>query len=913
MLVDRFTERSVLDSLLDSARGGLGSTLMLRGEPGVGKTALLEYAVESASGFRIARASGVESEIELAYAALHQLCAPMLDLLERLPGPQCDALGVAFGLRAGEAPDRFVVGLAVLSLLSEVAEERPLLCVVDDAQWLDRASAQALAFAARRLLAESVVLIFAAREPGGEFAGLPEQLVQGLGDTDARALLASSLRLPLDERVCDRLIAETRGNPLALLELPRGLLKPGELAGGFGVMSAPGLLGRIEESFLRRYEALPPAARHLLLVAAAEPVGDPVLLWRAGRRLGIGPGAAAAAEADGLLVIDAQVRFRHPLVRSAVYRAASPEERRAVHWALAEATDPDADPDRHAWHRAQAAPGPDEEVADELEWSAGRAQARGGVAAAAAFLERAVALTLDPARRADRALAAAGAKLQVAEFDAALGLLVTAEAGLLDERQRACADLLRGQIAFVSRRGMDAPPLLLKAARQFEPFDVGMARATYLEALGAALFAGRLAIGGGAREVAEAARWAPDAPRPEWGPDLLLDGLALLITEGYAAGTPVLNRALQAFCSEHISDVAGMRWTWLACYAAVILWDCESWRLLSARYVGFARDAGALVVLSGALNALSVVLAWRGDFAAAAALIEEREDIVEAAGTSFHFHPFGALQLAAWQGDEAAVTALIEGTLTIAARRGAGVAVASIQSATAVLYNGLGRYEEALAAAEQASEHPQELWSTLVLPELIEAAVRSGQAARAAAALDVLSETTQASGSDWALATEARSRALLSSNEAAEDLYHEAIDRLERTGLRIELARAHLLYGEWLRRERRRRDARDQLRAAYEIFVSAGARAFAERARMELRATGERAPKRTAETRDALTAREAHVARLAGRGASNAEIAAQLFISPATVAYHLRKVFAKLGINSRNQLTGALPAQPGSA
>jgi DNA-binding CsgD family transcriptional regulator len=910
MLVDRRTERSAVDSLIASARGGMGRALVLRGEPGIGKTALLEYAIESASGFRIARAVGVESEMELAFAALHQLCAPALDRLERLPGPQRDALGVAFGLRAGGAPDRFLVGLAVLSLLSEVAGERPLLCAVDDAQWLDRASAQALAFAARRLLAEPVALIFAAREAGEDFAGLPEQHVQGLEDTDARALLGSFLHVPLDEQVRERILTEMRGNPLALVELPRGLT-PEELAGGFGVLSAPGLPDRIEQTFLRRYEALPPAARQLLLVAAAETVGDPVLVWRAAERLGIRQGAATAAEADGLLVIGARVTFRHPLVRSAVYRAASPPERRAVHEALAEATDPEADPDRWAWHLAQAAPGPDEEVAAELERSAGRARARGGVAAAAAFLERAVALTLDPARRADRALATAEAKLQVGALDAALGLLATAEAGPLNERQRARADLFHGQIAFVFGRGMDAPLLMLKAARQFEPLDVGMARATYLEALSTAVFAGRLAIGGGAQEVAEAARWAPVSPQPASGPDLLLDGLALLITEGYAAGTPVLKRALQAFRSEHISNVEAMPWAWLTYHAALILWDCESWRLLAARQVSLARDAGALVVLSHALDAFSFALSWTGDFAAAAAPIAEREEIVEAAAASqFRFHPFGALQLAAWQGDEAKTTVLIEGSRPTAVSRGAGLALAFIDYATAVLYNGLGRYEEALAAAQQASEHPQELLSTLILPELIEAAVRSGHADRAADALALLAETTHAAGTDWALGTEARSRALLATNQVAEDLYREAIDHLGRAGLRTELARAHLLYGEWLRRQRRRGDARDQLRAAYEIFVSAGAGAFAERAQIELRATGERAPKRTAQTRDALTAREAHIARLAGQGASNAEIAAQLFISPATVAYHLRKVFAALGISSRSQLASALPAQP---
>jgi DNA-binding CsgD family transcriptional regulator len=833
----------------------------------------------------------------------------MLGWLERLPGPQRDALGVAFGLRAGQAPDRFLVGLAVLNLLSEVAGEQPLLCVVDDAQWLDRASAQALAFAARRLLAEPVALIFAAREPTEEFTGLPELLVRGLEDADARALLGEFLRVPLDGRVSDRIVAETWGNPLALLELPRGLT-PEELAGGFGVLSAPGLQSRIEESFLRRYEALPPTARQLLLVAAAEPVGDPLLVWRAAGRLGIPPDAAASAEADGLLVIGARVMFRHPLVRSAVYRAASPPERRAVHQALAEATDPQTDPDRRAWHLAQAAPGPDEEVAGELERSAGRAQARGGVAAAAAFLERAVALTLDPAQRADRALAAADAKYQAGAFDAALGLLATAEAGPLDKRQRAQADLLRGRFAFLSGRILDAPLLLLKAARQFESLDLGMARETYLDALGAALYMGRLASTGAVREVAEAARWAPASPQPARGPDLLLDGLALLITDGYAAGMPVLNRALHAFRSEHISNAEGMRWLWLVCHVAIIAWDWDTWRLLSARQVSLARDAGALVALPIALITLSTLVAWTGDPAAAAAMIEEAEEINDVTRSQLHFQPYAALQIAAWQGDEATARALIEGSLPKARRRGEGLALACIDWASAVLYNGLGRYEKALAAAQQASEHPQELWSTFILPELIEAAARTGQADRAAEALGQLTETTRAAGTDWALGTEARSRALLASGQAAEDLYREAIGRLGRTGLRIEQARAHLLYGEWLRRQRRRGDARDQLRAAYEIFVSAGARAFAERARTELRATGEHAPKRNAETRDALTAREAHIARMAGQGASNPEIAAQLFISPATVAYHLRKVFAKLDISSRSQLATALPAPP---
>src|SRR5215472_12698849 len=567
-MLDRLAERAALAQLLEGVRAGQSGVLVVRGESGVGKTALLDYAIESAANLRIAPVAGVESEMELAYAGLHQLCAPMLDRLERLPGPQRDALGVAFGLRAGEAPDRFLVGLAALSLLSEVAEKQPLLCVVDDAQWLDRASAQTIGFVARRLLAEPVALVIAAREPGEHFRDLPELLVQGLGHDDARELLGSVIMGPLDERVRERIVAETRGNPLALLELPRGLT-PAELAGGFGLPDAPGLSGKIEDSFRRRLEALPASAQRLLLVAATEPGGDPVLVWRAAGLLGIGAEVAAAVEASGLLTIGERVTFRHPLVRSAAYRAAAlPDDRRAVHQALAAATDPHADPERRAWHRAQAAGEPDEDVAGDLESSAGRAQARGGLAAAAAFLERSAVLTPDPARRAERALAAAQAKYRAGAFDAALGLLAAAEAGPPDEFRRARADLVRGQIAFASRRGSDAPPLLLKAARQLEPLDPHLARETYLEALAAALYAGRLALGAGTREVAEAANAAPRPPQPARPHDLLLDGLALLITGGYAAGTSLLKQAVTKFRSADVTREEGLRWMWLACHAA---------------------------------------------------------------------------------------------------------------------------------------------------------------------------------------------------------------------------------------------------------------------------------------------------------------------------------------------------------
>ena len=904
MLWGRGQQCSALDGLLADVRAGRSRVLVIRGEPGIGKTALLGYAAQTARDFQVARAEGVESEMELPFAALHQLCGRMLDRLDRLPGPQREALGVAFGLRSGGAPDRFLVGLAVLGLVSEVAADQPLLCLVDDAQWLDQASAQALAFVARRLDAETVALLVGTRDLAGEggLAGLPELVLRGLPDADARALLASVLPGRLDERVRDRIIAESGGNPLALLELPRGVTAA-ELAGGFGVPGAQPLSGRIEESFLRRIAPLPAKTRRLLLLAAAEPTGDPALLWRAAGRLGIGADAAAPAEADGLTV-GAQVSFRHPLVRSAVYQAATAADRRRAHRAIAEATDPGTDPDRRAWHRAQAAAGPDEDIASELERSAGRAQARGGLAAAAAFLERAVTLTLEPARRAERALAAAQAKYQAGAFDAALALLATAEAGPLDELQRARADLLRGQIAFASSRGSDAPPLLLKAARQFEPLDVRLARETYLEALSAALFAGRLALGGGVREVAAAARAAPPAPRPARAPDLLLDGLALVITEGYPAAVPMLRQAVSAFRSEDISMQEQVRWLWVACHAAIVVWDHETWHVLAARQVQLARDVGALAVLPMALTSLAAALLWPGDFAVAAALIAEAETLTEATGSQLP--PYSALALAAWQGREAEVRGLIEANVKGVVRRGEGMGLANMQWATAALYDGLGRYEVALAAAKQAAEHPQELWSTLVLPELIEAAARTGKTATAADALQRLSETTRASGTEWALGTEARSRALLTDGEAAESLYREAIGRLGHSRLRVALARALLLYGEWLRRQHRRLDAREQLRSAHELFTAFGMKAFADRAARELSATGERARKRTNETTAQLTARETQIGRLAGDGLSNPEIAAQLFMSPRTVEYHLHKIFTKLDISSRNQLHGVL-------
>jgi DNA-binding CsgD family transcriptional regulator len=710
----------------------------------------------------------------------------------------------------------------------------------------------------------------------------------------------------LDERVRERLVAETHGNPLALLELPRGLT-PAELAGGFGLLDAPGLSGRIQDSFRTRLEGLPVETQRLLLVAAADPVGDPVLVWRAAARLGIG--VRAASDTDGLLTIGGSVTFRHPLVRSSVYRAASAEQRQAVHGALADATDPEVDPDRRAWHRAQATAGLDEDVASELERSAGRAQARGGLAAAAAFLERAAVLTPDPSRRARRALAAAQAKHQAGAFDPALRLVAIAESGPLNELERAQVELLRGQIAFALNRGNDVPPLLLEAAKRLGPLDPRLARETYLEALTAVLFPAHLAPSGDVLKTARAARAAPPSSQPSRGSDQLLDGLALLITDGYAAGTPTLKMAIDAFRGEDMDRGEGRRWLWLASRVAAFLWDDEAWDAISARFVQLARDAGALTVLPLALTTRTGMHLFTGELATASSLVDELSAVNELTGSNLA--AYAALTVAAFQGRESEAAPLIEAATKEGVRRGEGQALTFIHWAAAVLHNGLGHYDEALAAAQRATEAPLEIrLATWGLVELIEAAVRSGKAELAVAALGRLSQTTAAGGTDWALGIEARSRALLSDNQAAERLYREAIERLERTRVRVELARAHLLYGEWLRRERRRLDAREHLRRAHELFTEFGMEAFAERARIELGATGEHARKRTVETRDELTPQEAQISRLAAEGATNQEIAAHLFISASTVDYHLRKAFRKLGVKSRHQLKQRL-LEPG--
>jgi DNA-binding CsgD family transcriptional regulator len=905
-LLGRQAEREALDQLLTDVLAGRSRVAVLRGEAGVGKSALLGYLSDRAEGFYVARATGIESEVELAYSGLHQLCAPLLDHLARLPSPQRNALATVFGLRDGPAPDRFLVGLAVLTLFAEVAEDQPLICIVDDAQWLDQASAEILGFVARRVLAERIAIVGAARTGIGDdvLAGVPELSIRGLADGDARRLLLENVHGPLDAAVCDQIVTESHGNPLALLELPR-TWNPADLAGGFGLPATAVVSGKIEESYARRLQRMTSETRLLVLTAAAEPLGDPLLLHRAAETLNLDMAAVDPAVDAGLVAVSGHVKFAHPLVRSATYHSAATDDRHRVHRALAEATNPETDPDRRAWHRSRATSGPDEEVAAELEQSAGRAEARGGIAAAAAFLQRSVALTVDPARRAARALMAAQTSVQAGAFDAARELLATAETGPLDNFQRARLDLVRAQLAFASNRGNEATPLLLAAARRLEPLDIGLARATYVDAFSSAMFGARLNERVGVREVADAARAALHAPDNEAAvADLLLNALVAL-ADDYDTAVAPCGDALRKLSGGEISAEERLRWLWQGCILALEMWDDDSAAVLSHHSVRIARETGNLSELALALSANTPVLVFCGDLSAAASGVAETLMVEQSTG--IRSAPYGALILAASRGHERKARELIDRTIHDARSRGEGIGLAVGEYARAVLCNGRGHYAEALDAASSASDHREVVVENWGLSELVEPAIRTGTIDRAREALDRLSAKASASGSAWALGVEARSRALLCQGDTAEGLFRESIAYLSKTRLRPELARAHLLYGEYLRRTNRRLDARGELRTAYDMFNAMGMEGFAERTRHELLATGEKVRKRRDETRNQLTPQEEQIARLARDSMSNPEIGAQLFISARTVEWHLHKVFAKLGISSRRQLRAALP------
>jgi DNA-binding CsgD family transcriptional regulator len=879
--------------------------LVVRGEAGVGKSALLDYVAARAQGCRLSRAAGVEYEAELPLAGLQQLLGgSVVEHSEHLPGPQRDALKVAFGLEQGPAPDRFLVALATLGVLCDMAEQGTLVCLIDDAQWLDRASIQVLAFIGRRLGAERFALLFAVREPSAvqELEGLPELPIEGLADHDARRLLAWAAPGQFDEQVRDRIVAETRGNPLALLELPRSLT-PAEMAGGFGLPDARTLSGRVQQSFLRRIESLPEQARELLFVAAAEPVGDVTLLLRALDILGIAADSIVPAENEGLIELGARVRFPHPFVRSAAYRAATPEVRRRGHAALAEATDPETDPDRRAWHRAHATPATNEAVAVELERCASRAQARAGAEAAAAFLERAVELTPTGEIRGQRAISAARAKMSAGALSGAEALLAIAALCPINELDCARAERLKAHIAFARTRGGDTPALLSAAAQRLERLDPESARETHLEALWAAVRSGRFARAQDVIDAAEAAI-APMRGCASRAVDLLLDGLTTRMGSGYTEALPLVARALEAFQQEGFRQ-ENMLWCWLACQLAMDLWNDEACENIATGLSVAARERGALNLLPFALNYSAAHQLFAGRFDVAEQLIDEADRITGATGNA-RIADFSIL-LAAWRGDRDTTYQLRAALIPDATARGEGFGVEAAEWAAATLHIGKGEYSDAVTAAQRAYDPDGLGFNVWVLPELIEAAARNGDVPIARAAFEQLAERSSVSDAAWARGIEARSRALLTDGQGAEVLYLEAIEQLGRSRVVVHHARAQLIYGEWLRRENRRVDARVQLRAAHEAFDVMGANAFAERAQRELLATGETVRKRNAEANDdALTPQEAQIARLAYDGLTNPQIGHQLFLSHRTVEWHLRKVFTKLGINSRRELAKAL-------
>ncbi len=910
VLVGRSVEREALGGLLARGADGFGGALVLRGGAGVGKTALLDETVAAAAagGMRAVRLTGVEAEAQLRYAGMHRFLLPFADQLERLPVPQRDALRSTFGLVAGPPANRFLVALGVLTLLEDVASQAPLVCVVDDVQWLDPESEVLLGFVARRLAAERVMLLFAVREAAGQapaLAGVPELAIGGLDDDAALDLLASLAPGWLSPAVGARIVAETGGNPLALVEVA-GELSPGQLAGSEVLPQPLPVASSLEEAFGRRVRQLPAEARLLLAVAAAEPTCSQALLWRAAAKLGIDPEAAGTADLSDLAEIAPQVVFRHPMVRSVAYYSTPPRQRRLIHQALAAAGDAGQQPDRVAWHLANAADQPDEAVAGQLEQAAERARDRGGYAAAVTFLSRAAELSVNQGLRAGRLLAAAEAALTAGQPGRAGALLEEATRPPGDPLARARATRLQGAIRFAAGQAGEASTLLLEAARAFEPIDARTAREVLLEAFEAALSVGWTLRQAALADVARTARAIPGPSDPgASATDLLLDGFAARVTTGYTAGVPLLRRAIAKLRAGELSAEEGMRRLRLGCLAAEELWDDQAQHALATRCVQLARDSGAPMILAVALSELSAVAeVSAGRLDAARACIAEGREIPAAtanpgmAGTASGAEMFEL----AWRGREQDARRLAAAAASQSARADRGSQDIFTQHGLAVLELGLGNYQAALRSALAVYEADAPPAGTRVLPDLVEAAARSGETELAHAAVARLADRALAAGTELALGLLARSRALLAGDGDAENLYQEAIGHLKQCTAAPQLARAHLVFGEWLRRQRRRRDAREQLRTAHDMLTSMGAEAFAERARVELLATGEHARQRTAGTQDELTAQEAQIARLVSQGESNRDIAAQLYISPATVDYHLRKVFRKVGVASRTQL-----------
>jgi DNA-binding CsgD family transcriptional regulator len=909
-LVGRAEETHALECVLGEVRDGLSGVLVLRGETGTGKTALLDWAAGQAGDMQVARVTGVKSEMDLGFAGLHLLLVPFLSGLERLPAPQRVALECAFGLVAGPVPDRFLVSLAALTLLTDAAAQRPVWCVVDDAQWLDRVSGEVLGFVARRLHADRMGMVFAVGDGQGSAAAvadLPELTVGGLPDEAAGELLAARAGGPVDPRVRDQILAEAAGNPLALIEITAEL-NAGELSGAVSLTRPLRSGGRLEELYLSQVQALPGDAQLLLLLAAADQLGKPDKIWKAAAQLGTGPEAAELPAMERLVSWVPEIRFRHPLVRSAAYYAASPAVRRRAHHALAAASDPELDPDRRAWHLAQAASGPDEQVAAELEDSADRARRRGGWASGATFLERAARLTPDQGRRAQRLLQAGEARLMAGQIPAARVLVKQAAPCLADPLARGHARRLEGLILFRAGELAEAPPVLLDAAQLIAPYDPRLARDTLREALDTVQLSGGSSCG--PAEVLRAARLMPKVEGSEIAiGDLLLDGFSALAEGRDEAGVDLLRRALAPLAGVGaFSDEA------IGCFetialAAYQLYDDAALHELTERCLAAARARGAFTMVLPGLVFMAHSQLLAGRFAAAEATVAEGRALAGSMGCRAHLVGFACAELAAlaWRGREKDACRLADQMLPELAGQGVALEIGPVNQALAVLELGQGRYREAAQRAFGDYTEPPALTFAPEAEVMIEAAVRCGDREAASLALKAFTPRALACGTNWALGLLARCRALLAADDQAEGDYRLAIEHLRQCRIAPQLARSHLLYGEWLRRQHRRREARDQLRTACQMFEALDMQGFAGRARAELLATGERARRRNVGTQDVLTPQEAQVARLASEGASNAEIAARLFISAATVDYHLRKVYRKFGITSRVRLAQVLP------
>jgi DNA-binding CsgD family transcriptional regulator len=908
-LIDRSAEKQALSGLLDSVRQGMSGALVLRGEPGVGKSALLAYAGQHAEDTQVVRMVAVESEKNLGFAAVHQLLMPFLPFGDRLPEPQCRALGVAFGLVSGPPADRFLVGLAVLTLLSDVAETRPVLCVVDDAQWLDAESADLLSFVARRLLADRVGLLFGIRETADaeepRLLDLPSLRISGLPEQAAHELLATSISQPIDPSVAARIVAETEGNPLALVEAAREL--DWDQLGGRAPLPDPLPVGhRLELTFRRRVRELPPDTQALLLLAAACAPGQGHLLWQAAAELGIPESASLPAEAAGLVDFSPQARFSHPLIRSAVYHGATATERRLAHRALASASDPELDVVSRAWHLAAAATRRDEGVAAELDAAARRTRSRGGYAATAVLLERAAQLTPAAESRAERQLAAAETHVLAGTMDRADVLAVEATRGLRNPLSAAQATHLRGRIQAACGRVAEAVVALVNAAERLRLLDPHAAREALLSALESAAFAGWASSALLLEEIARTAgRLPPTGDPPDSVPNLLLRAHTARLTRGYAAGVPAMRAAVLAVLGEDLDADLVLRHFELTTIGAVDLLDDAAVEALTTRWIEQARESGALAKLASGLAFRSTFVDGQsGRLAAAWTVDAEARELGEVTHNPAVVPPTGAHRviLLALSGREAEARETAAAVAREAPTRGAAGEAALAAYGLGVLEIGLGNYAAAVGCLEPAYKDDTPLIGTYALPDLVEAAARGGRRGLAQSALQRLADRAGSTATPLALGLLARSEALLANPDEAEPKYEAALPLLGRTLAAPQLARAHLLYGEWLRRQRRRRESRDQLRQALDMFEGMGLDAFAERTRVELRATGERVLRRRVGTPPELTPQEAQIAALVSRGQANREIATQLFVSPSTVEYHLRKVFRKLGLTSRTQL-----------